>query len=410
MTSPFKFLDAYGKNDANRFFGRDRETAQLYNAVFASNWVLLYGASGTGKTSLIDCGLANKFYDSDWYPIFVRRGSDINDSLKNALENAVKEKETPSVFDVLTIKNNESTVKNDEPTVKNDELTTKNDEPTAKFETLPSIDNALLSFSAATAVEQVYRHYYRPVFLIFDQFEEVYILGNAAERKQFFDNIKEILESKMAAKVIISIREEWIAYLNDFERVVPYLFDNRLRVEKPDDRNLFRIVNGTLKAANIPLDEPILTIRQILDNIRDRQNGVDLTNLQVYLDRVYRKAAEKVTLSTKTEPLTTESKPVNVKFDLATVQEVGAMQNVISDFLDEQLQSIEKNLIERGVTNAKGIPIEILFAMISADGTKKPVDLLLLTENLPKNVRLTQDDLMFCLNEFKRIRIVRETE
>ena len=368
MTSPFKFLDAYGKNDANRFFGRDRETAQLYNAVFASNLVLLYGASGTGKTSLIDCGLANKFYDSDWYPIFVRRGSNINDSLKNALQNAVKEKETPSVFEVLH------------------------------------------SFSTAIAVEQVYRRYYRPVFLIFDQFEEVYILGNAAERKQFFENIKEVLESKMAAKVIISIREEWIAYLNDFERVVPYLFDNRLRVEKPDDRNLFRIVNGTLKAANIPLDEPILTIRQILDNIRDRQNGVDLTNLQVYLDRVYRKAAEKVTLSTKTEPLTTESKPVNVKFDLATVQEVGAMQNVISDFLDEQLQSIEKNLIERGVTNAKGIPIEILFAMISADGTKKPVDLLLLTENLPKNVRLTQDDLMFCLNEFKRIRIVRETE
>ena len=36
-TSPFKYLDAYQKEDADRFFGRERETAQLYNGVHASN-------------------------------------------------------------------------------------------------------------------------------------------------------------------------------------------------------------------------------------------------------------------------------------------------------------------------------------------------------------------------------------
>jgi predicted GTPase len=78
MTSPFKFLEPYGKDDAAFFFGRDKETAQLFNAVHASNLTLLYGASGTGKTSLINCGLANKFYETDWLPLFVRRGMDIN--------------------------------------------------------------------------------------------------------------------------------------------------------------------------------------------------------------------------------------------------------------------------------------------------------------------------------------------
>ena len=39
--SPFKFLDAYQKEDRDRFFGRERETAQLYNAVRASNLVLV---------------------------------------------------------------------------------------------------------------------------------------------------------------------------------------------------------------------------------------------------------------------------------------------------------------------------------------------------------------------------------
>ena len=47
-TSPFKLLDAYEKSDTPRYFGRKREVAQLYNAVFASRLTLLYGASGTG--------------------------------------------------------------------------------------------------------------------------------------------------------------------------------------------------------------------------------------------------------------------------------------------------------------------------------------------------------------------------
>ena len=88
-TSPFKFLDPYGKDDADFFFGREKETAQLFNAVHASNLTLLYGASGTGKTSLINCGLANKFYDTDWMPLFIRRDIDINQSLDLKLNNAL---------------------------------------------------------------------------------------------------------------------------------------------------------------------------------------------------------------------------------------------------------------------------------------------------------------------------------
>ena len=81
-SNPFKFLDSYEKEDKDRFFGRSKETAQLFNAVKRSNLVMVYGASGTGKTSLINCGLGNKFLTSDWLPIFIRRKNNINDSLK----------------------------------------------------------------------------------------------------------------------------------------------------------------------------------------------------------------------------------------------------------------------------------------------------------------------------------------
>lgn len=87
--SPFKFLSAYQKEDKNIFFGRQKESAQLYNAVFASKLTLLYGASGTGKTSLVQCGLGNLFFDTDWLPLFIRRGTDINQSVYKKLQESI---------------------------------------------------------------------------------------------------------------------------------------------------------------------------------------------------------------------------------------------------------------------------------------------------------------------------------
>ena len=77
MNSPFKFLDSYTKDDRDIFFGRDREIEELYQRVFESKILLVYGVSGTGKSSLIHCGLANKFQETDWLPLVIRRGGNI---------------------------------------------------------------------------------------------------------------------------------------------------------------------------------------------------------------------------------------------------------------------------------------------------------------------------------------------
>jgi len=79
--SPFKFLDAYTKEDRDIFFGRDHEIEELYQRVFESKILLVCGVSGTGKSSLIQCGLANKFEDSDWLPVNIRRGRNMLSSL-----------------------------------------------------------------------------------------------------------------------------------------------------------------------------------------------------------------------------------------------------------------------------------------------------------------------------------------
>ena len=240
IQNPFKFLESYDKSDKDRFFGRNKETAQLYNAVHASNLILLYGASGTGKTSLVNCGLANQFHDTDWLPIFIRRGNNVNQSMIRELS---KFTETPLQADT----------------------------------------------SLRHAIRDLYQETYRPAYLIFDQFEELYIMGDKEEQDTFHKTISELLQASLQCKILIIIREEYIAYLSEFEKIVPPLFDNRLRIEKMNDRNLSKVIMGTCKYGNIKVHEPRKTVAMMLENLRSPREGIDLTNLQVYLDRLWRR-------------------------------------------------------------------------------------------------------------------------
>ncbi len=349
IKNPFKFLDAYEKEDKDRFFGRKRETAQLYNAVHASNLILIYGASGTGKTSLVNCGLANQFHETDWLPVFIRKGQEIHQSLSREL-----------------IKLNIGSSWPD-------------------------------SFSPPEQIQDLYLDYYRPVYLIFDQFEELYILGSLAEQNAFHRTIAELLKAGLQCKILLVIREEYIAYLSEFEKVVPTLFDNRLRIEKMNDRNLGAVIHGTAKYGGIQIEEPRNTILAILNNLRNKREGIDLTNLQVYLDRLFRKDLER---QGKTESDA-------VVFDRELVSEVGPMQNVLSEFLDEQMTLMEEGLKARGVDQPEGLPLEILFTLVTEDGTKRNRTLASIGRDLPRNRQLDPKHIAYCLEEFQKIKILR---
>jgi hypothetical protein len=347
--SPFKFLDAYQKEDRDRFFGRERETAQLYNAVHASNLVLVYGASGTGKTSIINCGLGNQFVDSDWLPLYVRRGTDLNRALERALAGASRQADPAGELPI-----------------------------TARLRAL-------------------YLDHYRPVYLIFDQFEELFITGSLAEQQRFYETLRQILAGGTSCKVLIVIREEYIAYLSALEKVIPSLFDNRLRIEKLNDSHLARIIAGTARAVGIQLTDPPATVSGILENLRDRRTGIDLTNLQMYLDRLWRADLERQGTET----------PGTVTFDPALVERVGKLGNVLSAFLDEELAGIEVGLAKRGVPQPKGIPLEVLFALVTEEGTKRNLDLPAIIDALPGKCEIGEEHIRFCLAELERIRLVR---
>jgi hypothetical protein len=55
--SPYKGLDAFDATDAAIFYGRQEDSARLANKILANPLVVVYGESGSGKTSLLRAGV-----------------------------------------------------------------------------------------------------------------------------------------------------------------------------------------------------------------------------------------------------------------------------------------------------------------------------------------------------------------
>lgn len=371
---PFKFLDAYGKEDADVFFGRDAEVDALYEMVFQSPILLVYGASGTGKTSLIQCGLASRFQSHDWLALPVRRGGNLNDSLQKALADA-----------------GGSTAAGDESM----------DWLSEVMEEGPAAATAVQPSPLLRSVRAIYLRSFRPLYLIFDQFEELFILGTTDEQDQFVDTVKELLQAETPVKLIFSIREEYLGCLNRFERAVPQLLRKKLRVEPMTLDTVRQVVVGaaTYEGSNVRLQngESEALAEGIFDKIKgdDRTLAIQLPYLQVFLDKLYLNV---------TGDETRQSEAV---FTLAALRRIGDIGDVLRNFLEEQVAAISKKLGSvHGAVTAEGV-WNLLSPFATLEGTKEPISSTALYDRFPATNKAVIDD---ALEAFIGSRILRYAE
>lgn len=350
----FKLWESFKKEDQDLFFGRDQESRQLYDKTFTSNLLLLYGASGSGKTSLIQCGLANKFEDSDWLPIYIRKGDNILKSLSVALREHTKDQ------------------------------------------------NSLRNNSLREKIHLLFLEHFRPVFLIFDQFEELFIFGNKEEQISFFTLLPELLAANLQCKVIISIREDYLAYLDEFEDYIPDLFYNRMRLERMRKEQLEEVILGTcaefaIQIGGNDLEEKQAVIDAIITQVESDFGRVDLVDLQVYLDQLYKKDRERKKKSKDAD------RPAI--FDLALVQEVGNLEDVLGLVLAEEMVDLDVELAKRGAKRP-GIPKSVLAELVTSEGDKHVMSVDELRHILQSKENINPEHVDFCIQSLLEIRIL----
>lgn len=369
---PFKFLDSYLREDRGVFFGRDEEINALYEMVFQSAAVLVYGASGTGKTSLINCGLAGKFQPHDWLDLMVRRGANINDSLASVLEQAGGKIDSgfdeSKWIDEWEVDINKS----------NQELS-----PIGK------------------SIRAVYQKYFRPIYLIFDQFEELFILGSVSEQQIFIETVKGILQSGQPVKLIFSIREEYLGYLFEFERAVPQLLRKKLRVEPMNLEKVKQVIIGAAtfegSLISIKKGEEDAVAESIFHKIKGDKKSltIQLPFLQVFLDKLYLN----ITGDKKRE--------MPAEFTLEKVNEMGEIGDILSNFLEEQVADISLELKGKYPNLSPEITWKIISPFATLEGTKDPITKKELFDRVPD---LDQQMVNAVVEEFSNSRLLRYNE
>jgi formylglycine-generating enzyme required for sulfatase activity/energy-coupling factor transporter ATP-binding protein EcfA2 len=332
MRSPFKFLDAFELRDRAVFFGRDEEIDTLYRMVHKNRLVLVYGPSGTGKTSLVQCGLAGRYDSTDWLPLTIRRGQNINTALAQALA--------------------------------------------------ARLDQAIDRVEPAH-IDAAYARFLRPVYLLFDQFEELFILGEPGEQALFFDTILALYRAELPCRMLFIVREEYLAALYEFEKKLPSLFDRRLRVEPMNAARVADVLRQSFRHFNIGLEQESHNLGQIIDTVSAGRAGIQLPYLQVYLDQLWRQVYEEETGEPLVDDPQFEGPWPALLFSTDALQAQGELGDVLGRFLGRQRLDLQQALQRWASARPELVGValsgneinRLLDVFVTEAGTKRPVGL-----------------------------------
>jgi tetratricopeptide (TPR) repeat protein len=236
--NPWPGLRAFGENDRDFFFGREREGAELLSLIQRAPVVVLYGQSGLGKTSLLQAGLFPKLKVLNFFPVRVRfdHGDD-----------------APPLARQITLAVAEE------------------------------LDRAQITGPRPVPGETLWEYFHRrdvdfwgprnrlltPV-IVLDQFEEIFTLGHRSEKSnarvaEFQKELEAVLEhrppdavrerleadpdkalhydlKRQAVKFVITLREDFLADLDPWRERMPSLLPDRFRLERMTGEQALEVV------------------------------------------------------------------------------------------------------------------------------------------------------------------------
>jgi len=219
---PWLGLASYRETDSEIFFGRERETDELFRLLKREVLTVVFGPSGTGKTSLLNAGLFPRLREGGYLPVAIRlnhvaAGQSHRSHIRALLDDAVG----ANGIDV--------DARSAAPDAEDQETL---------WEYLHRVEFWDHRNNAITPV------------LVFDQFEEIFTLGhNLAAVKPFLAELADLAENYVPAavrsrieasgeklpyaqtgqpyKILLSLREDYVSRLDGLRQAMPSIMHNR---------------------------------------------------------------------------------------------------------------------------------------------------------------------------------------
>lgn len=326
----FKPLEPLDLDDFPLFWGRTQELDDLYGMTFDTNLLLLYGAAGSGKSSMVHCGLPNRFSTVKWYGITVTRGADINQSLQHQLEREWQK------IDHKQVAASEAAAAAYDPQVEgiqvglSDVKAVLSEQEQVIPEGTSSVNSDLLE-----KLHQIYQSNFKPIYLIFDDLEDLFQEEvDPKEQAAFFSFLQALAKSQGKVKAILVINETYLAHLTSYEKIVPNLLENRYRLNPMSGSEIAAGLCSSLGTLDqhgaLQTPNPETTASSIVDRMGGRDKKIGLPCIQIYLHQLHKKACKQKSNG---------SLPV---FDEKLVEESGRPRKLIKSYFKEQLAALDK--------------------------------------------------------------------
>jgi WD40 repeat protein/energy-coupling factor transporter ATP-binding protein EcfA2 len=310
-TNPFPGLRPFSPEENIFFFGRDNESREIHEKLFKNRFVAVTGASGSGKSSLIQCGLLSEIRgnsqkeDSEWRIITFRPGSNPLRNLAIACRGILSDSEKK-----------EAGV----------------DKPLSLNENYPGIISGVLKSLSDREDKKV--------LIVVDQFEELFRKavteegsGAGSEREVFIDLLTGLITNPDSLiYIVIAMRSDLISECSQFKDFTRLINGSNYLLPQMGRANYRETIEGPLKVAGISY-EPEL-VESILDDLGNRPDQLPV--LQHALMRIF----------SLWKQLDQPDRPISI----SDYNSAGTLMNIMSRHADElynRLDHQEKKICEK---------------------------------------------------------------
>lgn len=245
--NPFPGLRPFAPDEHDLFFGREVESGEVLDKLLKNRFVTVVGASGSGKSSLIYCGVLNRlkkldvYKSSQWKIISFRPG---NNPYGN-LGGAILENIDPGLL------------------------------PEVTCETIIS-DLQERSAGITTVLKKYLTIGNEKLLLVVDQFEELfrYSTLSAGSRSKIVtgqfvgDLVKSVQQSELDMHIIISMRSDFIGECAHYQGLTQLINSSNYLVPHMDKESYRQVIEGPVLYAGAGIEQRL--VERILNEIGDK--------------------------------------------------------------------------------------------------------------------------------------------